>query len=86
MSRTVELESDSATDESTMAPHGRVLTTTETDVRFLQKASRANARDAFDPSKFNQQFQKSKRTEDSDQTLKDTQTTPSETNDGLSLD
>ena len=86
MSKTAEPESASATDESTMAPHGRVLTTTETDVRFLQKASRANARDAFDPSKFNQQFQKSKRTENSDQTLKDTQTTPSETNDGLSLD
>ena len=86
MSGTVEPESDSAINESTMAPHGRVLTTTETDVRFLQKASRANARDAFDPSKFNQQFQKSKRTENSDQTLKDTQTTPSETNDGLSLD
>jgi hypothetical protein len=86
MLKTVEPESDSATNESTMAPHGRVLTTTETDVRFLQKASRANARDAFDPSKFNQQFQKSKRTENSDQTLKDTQTTPSETNDGLSLD
>lgn len=86
MSKTLEPESDSATDESTMAPHGRVLTTTETDVRFLQKASRANARDAFDPSKFNQQFQKSKRTENSDQTLKDIQTTPSETNQGLSLD
>ena len=86
MSKTLEPESDSATDESTMAPHGRVLTTTETDVRFLQKASRANARDAFDPSKFNQQFQKSKRTENSDQTLKDIQTTPSETNEGLSRD
>ena len=86
MSGTVEPESDSAINESTMAPHGRVLTTTETDVQFLQKASRANARDAFDPSKFNQQFQTSKRTENSDQTLKDTQATPSETNDGLSLD
>ena len=86
MSGTVEPGSDSAINESTMAPHGRVLTTTETDVQFLQKASRANARDAFDPSKFNQQFQTSKRTENFDQTLKDTQATPSETNDGLSLD
>ena len=86
MSKTLEPESDSATDESMMAPHGRVLTTTETDVRFLRKASRANARDAFDPSKFNQQFYKSTRTENSDQTLKDIQTRPSETNEGLSLD
>ena len=86
MSKTLEPESDSATDESTMAPHGRVLTTTETDVRFLRKVSRANARDAFDPSKFNQQFYKSTRTENSDQTLKDIQTRPSETNEGLSLD
>ena len=86
MSKTLEPESDSETDESMMAPHGRVLTTTETDVRFLQKASRANARDAFDPSKFNQQFYKSTRTENSDQTLKDIQTRPSETNEGLSLD
>ena len=86
MSKTHEPESDSATDESTMAPHGRVLTTTETDVRFLQKASRANARDAFDPSKFNQQFYKSTRTENSDQTPKDMQTTPGEATEGLSRD
>ena len=86
MSKTHEPESDSATDESTMAHHGRVLTTTETDVRFLQKASRANARDAFDPSKFNQQFYKSTRTENSDQTPKDMQTTPGEATEGLSRD
>jgi hypothetical protein len=71
MSQAIEPESDTAFDETTMSPHGRVLTTTETDVRFLQKASRANARDAFDPAKFNQQFGKPKRTENSDQTPND---------------
>lgn len=77
MSKT--LEQDSVTDESSMAPHGRLLTTTETDGRFLENASRANARDAFDPSKFNQQFYKPRRTENSDQKLKDNQTTSDET-------
>jgi hypothetical protein len=59
MSKIVAPEADSASEEHTMLPHGRVLTTTETDVRFLQKASRANARDAFDPAKFNELFHKS---------------------------
>jgi hypothetical protein len=83
MTKTQQPEADPATDENMMAPHGRVLTTTETDVRFLQKASRANARDAFDPSIFNQQFHKSTRTENSDQTPNDMKTTPGEATEGL---
>jgi len=71
MSQSIEPESEAAFDETTMSPHGRVLTTKDTDVRFLQKASRANARDAFDPEKFNQQFGKPTRTENSEQTPND---------------
>lgn len=86
MSRTQESETALATDENMMAPHGRVLTTTETDVRFLQKASRANAHDAFDPSVFNQQFHKSTQTENSDQTTNDMKSTPGEATEGLRAD
>lgn len=71
MSQSIEVESEADVDETAMSPHGRVLTTTETDVRFLQKASRANARDAFDPAKFNQQFGKPTKTENSEQTPND---------------
>ena len=71
MSQSIEVESDADVDETAMSPHGRVLTTTETDVRFLQKASRANARDAFDPAKFNQQFGKPTKPENSEQTPND---------------
>ena len=71
VSQSIEVESDTDVDETAMSPHGRVLTTTETDVRFLQKASRANARDAFDPAKFNQQFGKPTKTENSEQTPND---------------
>lgn len=86
MSQPLEAATDTVADEVTMTPHGRTLTTTETDVRFLKNASHANARDAFDPSKFNQQFYKSTRTEHSDQTPKDMQTTPGETTEGLRRD
>ena len=86
MSQSIEPESDAAVDETNMGPHGRVLTTTETDVRFLQKASRANARDAFDPAKFNQQYSKPARTENSDHAPKDNENISNETNEDLIQD
>lgn len=86
MSKIVAPEADSASEENTMLPHGRVLTTTETDVRFLQKASRANARDAFDPAKFNELFHKSPRTENSDQTLDDNKLTSASAPEALNQD
>jgi hypothetical protein len=86
MSKIVAPEADSASEEHTMLPHGRVLTTTETDVRFLQKASRANARDAFDPAKFNELFHKSPRTENSDQTLDDNKLTSASAPEALNQD
>ena len=86
MSQSIEPESDMAVDETNMGPHGRVLTTTETDVRFLQKASRANARDAFDPAKFNQQFGKPTRTKNSDQSPKDNENKTNDTDESLIQD
>ena len=86
MSQSIEPESDATVDETNMGPHGRVLTTTETDVRFLQKASRANARDAFDPAKFNQQFGKPTRTENSDQAPEDNENKSNDTDENLTQD
>ena len=83
MSKSIEPESDAIVDETNMGPHGRVLTTTETDVRFLQKASRANARDAFDPTKFNQRFGKTTRTENTDQAPQDNENMPMGTDESL---
>ncbi|MFO1002542.1 MAG: hypothetical protein U0936_19600 [Planctomycetaceae bacterium] len=83
MSQAIEPESEAAVDETTMGLHGRVLTTTETDVRFLQKASRANARDAFDPAGFNQRFGKPTSTQNSDQAPKDNENMSNETNESL---
>lgn len=42
--------------DDSMVPHGRKLSTGETDSRFLKQAARANAQDAFDPSEFNRRF------------------------------
>jgi len=39
-----------------IAPHGRKLTSADTEERFLNEATRANARDAFDPAAFNRRF------------------------------
>lgn len=75
------LDAVSVADEATVTPHGRALTTTETDVRFLQMASRANARDAFDPSKFNEEFHKPARMEDPDQTSRHIRTASDEDSD-----
>lgn len=41
---------------SSAIPHGRKLSSDETDKTFLSEAVRANAYDEFDPSVFNQQF------------------------------
>jgi hypothetical protein len=86
MSRSTEPESSASFNESTMNPHGRVLTTTETDVRFLQKASRANARDAFDPERFNQQYGKPKRTENAAQAPNNKENMSDDTNEDLTQD
>ena len=37
-------------------PHGRLLTSADTDDSFMAEAVRSNARDAFDPSVFNRRF------------------------------
>lgn len=86
MSVSTDAESDRALDEDTMSPHGRVLTTTETDIRFLQKASRANARDAFDPARFNQRFGKPMEKGNSDPAVKDDENMSEETNESLNQD
>ncbi len=43
-----------ATESAT--PHGRLLTSADTDDSFVADAERSNARDAFDPSAFNRRF------------------------------
>ena len=52
LSRTVHAEA--GTESAT--PHGRVLTSADTDDSFVADAERSNARDAFDPSAFNRRF------------------------------
>jgi hypothetical protein len=86
MSRSTEPESSASFNESTMNPHGRVLTTTETDVRFLQKAFRANAHDAFDPARFNQQYGKPTRTENAAQAPNNKENMSDDTNEDLTQD
>jgi hypothetical protein len=39
-----------------LTPHGRKLTTADTDQKFVAQAQRRNAHDAFDPSEFNRRF------------------------------
>jgi len=39
-----------------VTPHGRVLTSADTDDSFVADAVRSNARDAFDPSAFNRRY------------------------------
>lgn len=46
----------SPTEKESMLPHGRKLTSADTETRFLNEAKRANARDAFDPALFNKRF------------------------------
>ncbi len=44
------------------SPHGRLLTSADTDGSFMADADRANVRDAFDPSRFNRRFHRTSET------------------------
>lgn len=62
------LNASSPPEKESMLPHGRKLTSADTEIRFLNEAKRANARDAFDPALFNRRFHANagrKTTEDS---------------------
>lgn len=43
-------------NDNTVTPHGRRLSTADTDAKFLAEAVRENANDEFDPSVFNMKF------------------------------
>ena len=47
---------DRAPGTESATPHGRLLTSADTDDSFMAEAVQSNARDAFDPSVFNTKF------------------------------
>lgn len=65
-SETVEESDPAVPSRRGSVPHGRELTTAETDAEFLRDAARAHVRDAFDPSVFNKRFHGNAGVESSD--------------------
>lgn len=80
---TANAKSNRAMRNSSENPHARLLTTDDTDGRFLQEAKHANRQDAFSPEEFNRRYHGRSNSPDTDQSALTTQQFDSPENENI---